>query len=308
MIYPDLEDLTLPLPDNLMINLSENKESVQLFLQTLPSLFAETYETDSALGTALNAGFQLLKQTGGRLTIMQTCLPNIGVGSLKPREENVDKDPAGLAPQIDFYKKMALDCAGVHVAVDLFMFNSQYADLATLSSVSKYSGGEVKFYPEFHLENHPEQVIRFCVDFKRYLVRKIGFESVMRIRCTRGLTIHTFHGNFFVRSTDLLALPNVNPDSGFGMQIAIEEALTDTPTVCFQAAVLYTSSKGERRIRIHTYCIPVSKNVNELVNSADQECIIGIIAKMGKVFQFLLRTCTVQATMNKYAKLFSVTE
>ncbi len=308
MIYPDLEDLTLPLPDNLMINLSENKESVLLFLQTLPSLFADTYETDSALGTALNAGFQLLKQTGGRLTIMQTCLPNIGVGSLKPREENVDKDPAGLAPQIDFYKKMALDCAGVHVAVDLFMFNSQYADLATLSSVSKYSGGEVKFYPEFHLENHPEQVIRFCVDFKRYLVRKIGFESVMRIRCTRGLTIHTFHGNFFVRSTDLLALPNVNPDSGFGMQIAIEEALTDTPTVCFQAAVLYTSSKGERRIRIHTYCIPVSKNVNELVNSADQECIIGIIAKMGKVFQFLLRTCTVQETMNKYVKLFSVTE
>ena len=99
-----------------------------------------------------------------------------------------------------------------------------------------------------------------------------------------GLTIHTFHGNFFVRSTDLLALPNVNPDAGFGMQIAIEETLTDTPTVCFQAAVLYTSSKGERRIRIHTYCLPVSKNINELVNGADQEAIIGLVAKMGNFF------------------------
>jgi protein transport protein SEC24 len=146
--------------------------------------------------------------------------------------------------------------------------------------ISKYSGGEIKYYPQYHVENHPEQVIRFCVDFKRYLVRKIGFEAVMRIRCTRGLTIHTFHGNFFVRSTDLLALPNVNPDAGFGMQISIEEPLTDTPTVCFQAAVLYTSSKSERRIRIHTYCLPVSKNVNELMNSADQECIIGLVAKM----------------------------
>ncbi len=84
-----------------------------------------------------------------------------------------------------------------------------------------------------------------------------------------------------MRSTDLLALPNVNPDAGFGMQIAIEETLTDTPTVCFQAAVLYTSSKGERRIRIHTYCLPVSKNINELVNGADQEAIIGLVAKMG---------------------------
>ncbi len=37
--------------------------------------------------------------------------------------------------------------------------------------------------------------------FRRYLTRKIGFEAVMRIRCTRGLVPHTFHGNFFVRST-----------------------------------------------------------------------------------------------------------
>ncbi len=35
-------------------------------------------------------------------------------------------------------------------------------------------GGEIKYYRGYHAENHPEQVIRFCVDFKRYLVRKIG--------------------------------------------------------------------------------------------------------------------------------------
>lgn len=60
----------------------------------------------------------------------------------------------------------------------------------------------------------------------------------------RGLSIHTFHGNFFVRSTDLLSLPNVNPDAGFGMQIAIEDSLSELQCVCFQAAVLYTSAKG----------------------------------------------------------------
>ena len=40
---------------------------------------------------------------------------------------------------------------------------------------------------------------------RRYLTRKIGFEAVMRIRCTRGLALHTFHGNFFVRSTGKLS-------------------------------------------------------------------------------------------------------
>jgi protein transport protein SEC24 len=123
-------------------------------------------------------------------------------------------------------------------------------------------------------------VIRFSADLKRYLTRKIGFEAVMRLRCTRGLSIHTFHGNFFVRSTDLLALPNVSPDSGFGMQLTIEEPLSDLTTVSLQAAVLYTSSKGERRIRIHTYLLPVTRSVHELVNGADAEAIIGLVAKM----------------------------
>lgn len=58
------------------------------------------------------------------------------------------------------------------------------------------------------------------------------------------MSIHTFHGNFFVRSTDLLSLPNVNPDAGFGMQLSIDESLQDAQTVCLQAALLYTSSKG----------------------------------------------------------------
>jgi protein transport protein SEC24 len=71
--------------------------------------------------------------------------------------------------------------------------------------------------------------------------------------CFRGLAIHTFHGNFFVRSTDLLSLPNVNPDAGFGMQVSIEESLSDVQNVCFQAALLYTSSKGMKLL-----CFPVS--------------------------------------------------
>lgn len=279
-VCSDLEDIELPMPDGLLVNLNEKREGIEQFLETLPCLFADTCDTDSAMGSALTAAYQLLKSTGGRMTIMQTCLPNVGVGALKQRDENVDKDSTNMAPQTDFYKKFALDCAGVQIAVDLFMLNSLNADLATLSCVSKYCGGELHYYPGFHPLHHPEQIHKYCMDLKRYLTRKIGFEAVMRIRCTRGLAIHTFHGNFFVRSTDLLALPNVNPDAAFGIQLNIEESLSDISTVCFQAAVLYTSSKSERRIRIHTYCLPVTKNMNEIVNGADQEAIAGLISKM----------------------------
>ena len=60
-----------------------------------------------------------------------------------------------------------------------------------------------------------------------------------------GLSLHTFHGNFFVRSTDLLSLPNVNPDHSFSMQIEIEESLSDHKYAGFQAALLYTTAKGK---------------------------------------------------------------
>lgn len=65
--------------------------------------------------------------------------------------------------------------------------------------------------------------------------------------CFSGLSIHTFHGNFFVRSTDLLSLANVNPDSAFAVQMSIEDSLADSSLACFQAALLYTSSKGEHK-------------------------------------------------------------
>ena len=83
-----------------------------------------------------------------------------------------------------------------------------------------------------------------------------------------------------LRSTDLLALPNVNPDSGYGMQISIDEDLKDYTNVCFQSAILYTSSSGERRIRVHTLSLPVVTILSDVIHSADQEAIVGLISKM----------------------------
>ena len=42
------------------------------------------------------------------------------------------KDVAALNPATDFYKKLALECAGEQIAVDIFMLAGQYSDLASL--------------------------------------------------------------------------------------------------------------------------------------------------------------------------------
>ncbi|XP_050390937.1 protein transport protein Sec24A isoform X2 [Patella vulgata] len=283
LIVPDLDDVFLPLPDELLVNLHESKDLVIDLLNQLPTLFEGNTETGSALGAALQAGYKLTSPTGGRITVMQTVLPTVGQGALQLREatpQTSAKNIPHLGPATDFYKKLALDCSAQQVAVDLFMLNGQYADMASISCISKYSAGCIYYYPSFHTIKNTALSDKYEADLRRYLTRKIGFESVMRIRCTRGLSIHTFHGNFFVRSTDLLSLPNINPDAGFGMQMSIEDTLTECSNVCFQAALLYTSSKGERRIRVHTLCLPVTNQISDVYGSADQQAIIGLLSKM----------------------------
>ncbi|XP_048022595.1 protein transport protein Sec24A isoform X2 [Megalobrama amblycephala] len=284
LIVSDIDDVFLPTPDSLLVNLNECRELVQDLLASLPQMFSRTMETQSGLGPALQAAFKLLSPTGGRMSVFQTQLPTVGIGALKPREEPNQRAPAkdvqNLSPATDFYKKLALDCSGHHVAVDLFLLSAQYCDLSSLGCISRYSAGSVYFYPSYHKQHNPSQTERFQKDLKRYLTRKIGFEAVMRIRCTKGLSIHTFHGNFFVRSTDLLSLANVNPDAGFAVQMSIEENLLDLQVVSFQAALLYTSSKGERRIRVHTLCLPVVNSLSDIFAGADVQAIAALLASM----------------------------
>ncbi|XP_062055737.1 protein transport protein Sec24B isoform X3 [Lepus europaeus] len=284
LIVSDIDDVFLPTPDSLLVNLYESKELIRDLLNALPNMFTNTRETHSALGPALQAAFKLMSPTGGRVSVFQTQLPSLGAGLLQSREDpnqrSSTKVVQHLGPATDFYKKLALDCSGQQTAVDLFLLSSQYSDLASLACMSKYSAGCIYYYPSFHCIHNPSQAEKLQKDLKRYLTRKIGFEAVMRIRCTKGLSMHTFHGNFFVRSTDLLSLANINPDAGFAVQLSIEESLTDTSLVCFQTALLYTSSKGERRIRVHTLCLPVVSSLADVYAGVDVQAAICLLANM----------------------------
>lgn len=105
----------------------------------------------------------------------------------------------------------------------------------------------------------------------------------------------SFHGNFFVRSTDLLAMPAVPQDQSYAIEVQIEEAIT-TAFVVFQTAVLHTTCYGlffssffqrmvvfmikigERRIRVITLALPTTTNLSEVFASADQVAIATFLA------------------------------
>jgi hypothetical protein len=62
----------------------------------------------------------------------------------------------------------------------------------------------------------------------------------------------------------------------------IEETLPETGSTCyFQAALLYTSSAGDRRIRVHTLALPTTMDPAAVFLGADPQALACLFAKMG---------------------------
>ncbi|KAI9307464.1 Sec23/Sec24 trunk domain-containing protein [Cunninghamella echinulata] len=275
LVVADLEDVFLPQPINLLANLTRSMDRIKTLLEKLPDMFKDTVNVNNALGPALQAAFKMLSANGGKIICLQSTLPNTGTGALKSREDvkllGTAKETTLLNPASPFYKSFAVDCSRSQVACDMLVFGGQYADVATLSCLPHYTGGQTYYYPGFNAARS-EDALKFAHEFSELLSEQIGLEAVIRIRASRGLRMNAFHGNFFIRSTDLLALPNVPRDQNYCVEVVLEDELK-TPTVCFQTALLHTASNGERRIRVVTLCLPVTNSMSELYASVNQKAV-----------------------------------
>ncbi|KAJ8766549.1 hypothetical protein K2173_023796 [Erythroxylum novogranatense] len=282
MVVSDLDDIFIPLPDDLLVNLSESRSVVDAFLDSLPSMFHENMNVESAFGPALKSAFMVMSQLGGKLLIFQNTMPSLGVGRLKLRGDDAriygtDKEFALRVPEDPFYKQTAADFTKYQIGVNVYAFSDKYTDIASLGTLAKYTGGQVYYYPSFQSAIHGEKLRH---ELTRDLTRETAWEAVMRIRCGKGIRFTSYHGNFMLRSTDLLALPAVDCDKAYAMQLSLEETLLTTQTVYFQVALLYTASCGERRIRVHTAAAPVVAELGEMYRQADTGAIVSLFSRL----------------------------
>lgn len=56
--------------------------------------YINTYDNNSALGAALQVAFKMMNATGGRVTVFQASLPNVGPGALTSREDPSQRSQA----------------------------------------------------------------------------------------------------------------------------------------------------------------------------------------------------------------------
>ncbi|XP_042053619.1 protein transport protein Sec24-like At3g07100 [Salvia splendens] len=282
MVISDLDDVFVPLPDDLLVNLSESRNVVEAFLDSLPSMFQDNMNVESAFGPALKAAFTVMSKLGGKVLVFQSTLPSLGVGRLRLRGDDIrvygtDKEHLLRAPEDPFYKQMAADFTKFQISVNIYAFSDKYTDIASLGTLAKYSGGQVYYYPSFQSSTHKHKLAH---ELTRDLTRETAWEAVMRIRCSKGVRFTSYHGNFMLRSTDLLALPAVDCDKAYAAQLSLDETLLTTQTVYIQVALLYTSSSGERRIRVHTAAAPVVTDLGEMYRLADTGAIVSLFSRL----------------------------
>jgi protein transport protein SEC24 len=280
LVVSDLKELFVPLPDNLLVNLHESRVVVEAFLDSLPEMFVKNpVVSQSCLGPALKAAFTVIKQIGGKMSVFQSILPNLGDGALKPHEQpglvGTPNEVKLLRPDITWYKDTAVEFSRQQISVDIYIFPYQSMDLAALGELSKYSAGTMHSYVNF---NETRDSPRFEGQLNKALTQTTAFEAVMRIRCTKGMRITNFYGDVYIRGTDLLALPNCNADAVFAFDLAHDEQNLTCTHVTIQAALLFTSGDGERRIRVMTQALPVTSLISEVVASMDTDACCALLA------------------------------
>jgi protein transport protein SEC24 len=274
-VVSDLDEPFLPTPADLLVTLAEARENIESFLTKLQDMFKDTQNGASAMGSALRSGHKLIGPVGGKMTVITASLPNIGNGRLEMREDKkllgTSKESSLLGTSNSFYKSFAVECSKQQISVDMFLFSSQYQDVASLSCLPRYTGGQTFFYPGWNAARD-EDAMKFAKEFSDYLSAEIGLEAVLRVRATTGLRMSTFYGNFFNRSSDLCAFPAFPRDQAYVVEVAIDETITK-PVACMQTAVLHTTCNGERRIRVMTLALPTTQQLADVYASADQQAI-----------------------------------
>ncbi|KAI0458263.1 hypothetical protein F5B21DRAFT_21363 [Xylaria acuta] len=283
MIMPDIEDPFVPLSDGLFVDPYESKAIITSLLTRLPALFADIKNPEPALLPTLGAALAALEKTGGKMVCSLSALPTWGPGRLFMRDDG--KYPGGEIDKKLFttehpgWKKIAEKMVAAGVGIDFFLAapSGGYLDVATIGYVSSTTGGEAFYYPNFVTGRDNSKLSQ---EIKHTVARETGYQALMKVRCSNGLQISSYHGNFVQHTFGAdLEIGVIDADKAIGVTFGYDGKLDSKLDAHFQSALLYTTASGQRRVRCCNVIASVSDNARECMKFIDQDSVYTIIAK-----------------------------
>jgi protein transport protein SEC24 len=218
----------------------------------------------------------LANPIGGRLVFFQVSQTLIKHPLLQPKAATTTDRLDLVNASNPYFANTASEIAHTHVTCDLFVFThggskaQQYKNLATLADLPRKSSGNLYYYPEY---NSRTLAMKFSNELYHALTRKNAWEAVFRIRCSNGFVQVASYGNVLIKAktTDLILCPTIDQDRVIAYEIEKQDtaiagngedpnraARRDTSHLYIQSALLYSTSEGERRIRVHNMAVPLT--------------------------------------------------
>ena len=282
MVMTDLEEPFVPLSTGLFVDPTKSKELITSLLAQIPTMFTQK-NPESALLPTLSAALEALKPTGGKIICTLASLPTFGPGKLTLRDDGKSRDTDAekklFTTDNAVWKKTAQSMVTAGVGVDFFVSSpgGTYMDIATIGHMSRLTGGEMFFYPNFI---YPRDSTKVHHEIEHAFRRETGYQALMKVRCSNGLQVASYHGSFLQHNFGAdLEIGTIDADKAIGVVFSYDGKLDSKLDAHFQAALLYTSADGQRRVRCINVVAGVNEGAAETMRTVDQDAVVNIIAK-----------------------------
>ncbi|KZF21760.1 Sec23/Sec24 family protein [Xylona heveae TC161] len=283
MVMTDIEDPFVPLSEGLFVDPQESKSVITSLLTQIPALFSQVKNPEPALLPTLNAALSALSSTGGKIVCSLSSLPTWGPGRLFLRDNqkvhHTDAEKKLFTTEHPGFRKTASKMVECGVGVDMFLAaaGGGYLDVATVGHISSFTGGETFYYSNFHA---PRDCLKLSKEIKHSVTRETGYQALMKVRCSNGLQVSSYHGNFVQHSFGAdLEFGVIDEDKSIAVLFSYDGKLDPKLDAHFQSALLYTTATGERRVRCSNVVASVSEGGTEVMRFIDQDAVVNIIAK-----------------------------
>lgn len=246
-------------------------------------MFSTVKNPEPALLSTLNSAMAALEKSGGKIVCACSALPTWGPGRLFLRDGG--KHPGGevdkklLTTEHPAWKKTAEKMASSGIGVDFFLAapSGGYLDVGTIGHVASTTGGETFYYPNFI---GGRDNAKLSMEIKHAVTRETGVQALMKVRCSNGLQIAGYHGNFVQHTFGAdLEIGVIDADKAMGVTFSYDGKLDSKLDAHFQSALLYTTASGQRRVRCSNVIASVSDHARDCVKFIDQDAVVSILAK-----------------------------
>jgi len=295
LFYTDTTAMAAPRIPGMFANYNDEskKEIIDAFLDSLIPMMQAQHQQDAeqqrltgsqttvtaALGAALQGACLMFKnmELFGRVVLFNASFPTAAPGPLIPRPEK-SEDQDLLKPQNDFYQKLANIYAENKVGCDLFLFGKSQ-DVVTLGVMARKTGGQAYTHLDYDAVRDSWLI---QAEVSRNLSRNWGYDAALRVRCSNGLGVQEYEGHISDLSTDVDAdIPVISCESTLAVILQHDDKLPEDSCVYVQAALLYTTRDGERRVRVHNVAMRASLDHSAIFKGLDCDAIVGTLTRMG---------------------------